>query len=115
MTLEIETSDGNVFADLGLANPAELSLKSHLTMQINSILEHRHLKQADAADLLGIPQPKVSNLMRGKLDGFSVEKLIHFLIRLDRNVEIRVKKNTSRVKKTQVVVIAEKRAAVAAK
>ena len=115
MTLEIESSSGNIFADLGFANPEELSLKSQLTMQITSVLQHRHVTQTAIADLLGIPQPKVSNLMRGKLEGFSVEKLIHFLIRLDRNVEISIKKNRSRVKKPQVVVIAEKRAAVAAK
>ena len=61
-------------------------------MTIKRIIKGRRLKQAEAAELLGIPQSKVSNLMNAKLDGFSVERLMKLLTLLNRDIEIRVKK-----------------------
>ncbi len=85
-------SDSNVFADLGLDNPDELKLKSKIAMSINTIIKYRGLKQAEAAAILGISQPQVSSLKRGKLYRFSVEKLFNILNALDRDVEIIIKK-----------------------
>lgn len=84
-------SSGNVFADLGLPDAEELLVKSNLAMKINMIIEKRHLSQTQAAAILGIPQPKVSMIQNGKLRGFSLEKLCHFLTLLGRDVDIVVK------------------------
>lgn len=93
---KIEKSSGNVFADLGFADAEERSFKAFLAMRINSIISRRHVNQTEAGKILGIPQSKVSQLRNGKLDVFSVEKLLYLLLRLDRNIDIRISKNTSK-------------------
>jgi predicted XRE-type DNA-binding protein len=92
MTEEIKvySGSGNVFADLGLPNPDELLIKAKLAHQISELISERQLTQIEAAELLGIDQPKVSALVRGKLSGFSIERLFRFLNALGSNVEIRV-------------------------
>lgn len=89
--LEYEVGSGNVFADLGLPDAEELKAKALLVIEIVQIVEARGLKQAEAAEIMGIDQPKVSQLMRGKLDGFSMERLYRFLNALGRDVEIVVR------------------------
>ncbi|MGP0066972.1 MAG: helix-turn-helix domain-containing protein [Isosphaeraceae bacterium] len=84
----IEPSSGNVFADLALKNPEEMLAKAELVQRICDIIAERKLTQTKAATLLGIDQPKVSALMRGKLDGFSIDRLFRFLNALGRDVEI---------------------------
>ncbi len=84
----IEPSSGNVFADLGLDNPEELLAKAELVQRIADIIVERKLTQVRAAKLLGVDQPKVSALLRGKLDGFSTDRLFRFLNALGRDVEI---------------------------
>jgi predicted XRE-type DNA-binding protein len=86
--IEYEESSGNVFADLGLPDADELLLKAGLVRQITLILEERGLSQAEAARILGTHQPKVSQLVRGSLGGFSLERLIRYLNALGRDVEI---------------------------
>jgi len=87
-TPEHTVSSGNVFADLGLPNAEELQAKAALAHQIASIVTHRHLTQVEAAGILGTGQPKVSELLAGRLDGFSIERLIRYLNALDRDVQI---------------------------
>ncbi len=82
---------GNVFADLGFPNSEELLAKAELAQKIAAIISRRRLTQAEAATLLGVDQPKVSALLRGRLSGFSLERLMRFLILLGRDVEIVVK------------------------
>lgn len=82
---------GNVFADLGLAGSEELQAKADLIIQITRAIEQRALTQSEAADILGIDQPKISALMRGRLSGFSMERLTRFLNALGRDVEIVVR------------------------
>jgi len=89
---EIEQGSGNVFADLGLAEAAELEAKAQLALRITEIVRGRHLTQAEAADVLGATQPIVSKLMNGQLHGFSLERLVRFLNALDRDVEIVVRR-----------------------
>ena len=89
--LEYEVGSGNVFADLGLPDAEELKAKSELAIEVIEIIEERGLKQAEAAEIMGIDQPKVSLLVRGKLGGFSMERLYRFLNALGRDVEIVVK------------------------
>lgn len=88
---EITRGTGNVFADLGLPDAGERQTKTRLALALNRIIEDQALKQVDAARLLGIPQPKVSALVNYRLDGFSVEKLIDFIVALGRDVEITVR------------------------
>ena len=88
---DVITSSGNVFEDLGLSEPSDRLAKAELARKIAEIITKRHLNQADAAKLLGVDQPKVSSVMNGRLSGFSLERLIHFLNVLGREVQIVVK------------------------
>jgi predicted XRE-type DNA-binding protein len=87
----VEASSGNVFADLGLKDPEELLARAELVQRIADILAERKLSQVRAAQVLGIDQPKVSALLRGKLDGFSTDRLFRFLNALGRDVEITIR------------------------
>ena len=89
--ITVEKSSGNVFADLGFANPEREQLKAHLTLQIYRIIKKRGLTQAEAGAVLGIKQPHVSALMRNRSGDFSVERLMDFLIALGQDVEITVR------------------------
>ena len=84
-------SSGNVFADLGFANADEMLAKADLAIKIADILRHRKLTQTQAADVLGVDQPKISALIRGRLSGFSIERLLRFLLRLGTDVSITIK------------------------
>jgi predicted XRE-type DNA-binding protein len=84
-------SSGNVFADLGIADPEDALAKAELARAITTLIAERHLTQSQAAELLGIDQPKVSALVRGRLTGFSIDRLLRFLLALDRDVEIVIK------------------------
>lgn len=86
--VDYTASSGNVFADLEIAEPEEARVKAELARQIGGIIGERRLTQAQSADLLGIDQPKVSALLRGRLSGFSTERLFKFLNALDRDVQI---------------------------
>ncbi|MGA2966001.1 MAG: helix-turn-helix transcriptional regulator [Terriglobales bacterium] len=81
---------GNIFADLGVANPEEARAKADLVDRIVDIIQERKLTQVQAAKALGIDQPKVSALMRGRLAGFSIERLLRFLLLLGQDVQIAV-------------------------
>ena len=87
----ITRGSGNVFADLGLPDPGERQTKTRLALAINRLIKGQNLKQAEAALLLVVPQPKVSALVNYRLDGFSVEKLMDFIVALGRDVEIVVR------------------------
>jgi len=89
--IAVEESSGNVFADLGLSNPEERLAKADLAIAISREVQARGLTQAEAADLLGVAQPDVSNLMRGRLSGYSLERLTRLLNALGQDVEIRVR------------------------
>jgi predicted XRE-type DNA-binding protein len=87
----VVASSGNVFADLGLQDAAELDTKVRLAVAVNRLLESRRLTQAAAAIALSINQPKISALKHYKLEGFSVERLMTFLTALGSDIEIRVR------------------------
>lgn len=87
---KITRGSGNVFADLRLANAEERLLKAQLAVQIQQLIKRRGLTQARVAPLLGLDQPKVSQLMRGLLSGFSVERLFDIVNRLGHNIEVRI-------------------------
>ena len=95
---EYVRSSGNVFADLGLANPEELLATASLATKIIEGIQRRKLTQIQAARLLGVDQPKISALKQGRLDGFSIERLMRLLMRLGCDIEIAVReKARSRV------------------
>ena len=81
-------SSGNVFADMGLPDAVELDTKARLGAAICRIVERRRLTQAQVAAKLGVNQPKVSALLHYKLEGFSVERLMRFLVVLGQDIEI---------------------------
>jgi len=86
-----ERSSGNVFADLGLPNPEDRLAKAALARRISEVIAERRLTQLEAAALLGIDQPKIFALVRGRLGRFSLERLMRFLNVLGRDVQIIVK------------------------
>ncbi|MBI1787933.1 MAG: XRE family transcriptional regulator [Acidobacteria bacterium] len=89
--LEQEPGSGNVFADLGLTDAGEHLIKAGLVVKIDRIIRQRELTQAAAAQLIGIDQPKVSAMLAGQFRGYSVERLMRFLVALGQDVEIVVK------------------------
>lgn len=102
---KIHRSSGNVFADLGVANPKRVLARSRIMARIADILRERKLTQQRASRILGIPQSKVSCLMNGKLSMFSLDHLFELLNALDSDVEIiiRPKTDVERIATTQVV------------
>jgi predicted XRE-type DNA-binding protein len=97
-------SSGNVFADLGLRDAGEEQTRVHLAVAINQIIEAQHLSQTAAARLLNINQPKISALVNYRLEGFSVERLMHFLNALDRDVEIVIRRRPRSKRMARIVV-----------
>ena len=93
---EVTAGSGNVFADLGHKDPDESKAKADLAWYITSIIKEQRLTQSAAAEILGIDQPKVSNLVRGKLRDFSLERLIRFVIALGNDVRIEVNEPAKR-------------------
>jgi predicted XRE-type DNA-binding protein len=89
--LEFEVSSGNVFADLGVPKPEEALLKAELALAIAQLIRRRGLTQKDSAALLGETQPHVSQLLRGQLRGFSVERLIRHLLALGQEIEVSIR------------------------
>jgi predicted XRE-type DNA-binding protein len=94
--LERQSSGGNVFADLGLAGAEEHLIKAGLVQKIGRIIERRGLTQTAAAQAMGIDQPKVSAMLAGHFRGYSVERLMRFLVALGQDVEIVVKPSKRR-------------------
>ena len=90
--ISVEQGSGNVFADLNIPDPEEAMAKAQLASRISDIISHRHLTQEKAAEILGIKQPHVSDLVRGRLKHFTMDRLFRFLNALDRDVQIVIKK-----------------------
>ncbi len=86
--IDYEVGSGNVFTDLGFERPEEELAKARMALRINEIIKEQDLTQKEAAKLLGIDQPKVSALKNGRLEGFSLERLISFLTALNLDVDI---------------------------
>jgi predicted XRE-type DNA-binding protein len=90
--IDVVQSSGNVFADLHRAHAEEKQTKVRLAVAINQIIQSRKLSQIAAARRLNVNQPKVSALSNYQLHGFSVERLMNFLIALDRDVDIVIRR-----------------------
>jgi predicted XRE-type DNA-binding protein len=84
----VTRSSGNVFADLGIKDPDEALLKAQLASRIAQAISAKKLTQAEAGRQLGIDQPKVSALLRGRLKGFSTDRLLKYVRLLGSDVEV---------------------------
>ena len=91
-TRSVTRSSGNIFADLGLPNADEHMLKARFVVLISKRIEQLGLTQQTAAKRMGIKQPDVSNILRGRFEGFSLERLLGFVRALGSDVEIKVKR-----------------------
>ena len=88
----ITGSSGNVFEDLGF-EPEEaenLRLRAQLLVELERTLKARVRTQAEAAQLLGVQQPRVSDIARGRVDRFSLDALVNMLTKLGRHVRVEV-------------------------
>lgn len=92
MSEKITRGSDNIFKDLGFENPEEYQAKADLALHIIKIIESRRLTQKEAAAVIGAAQPDLSKLKHGQLRGFTLDRLFSFLLRLNRNIEIRVTK-----------------------
>jgi predicted XRE-type DNA-binding protein len=92
----VERGSGNVFADLGLPDAEERLAKANLAHKICALIAAAGLTQTAAAKQLGIDQPKVSMLIRGRLKDFSTERLMNFLVMLGQDVVIDVREPEDR-------------------
>jgi predicted XRE-type DNA-binding protein len=91
----VSDSSGNVFEDLGRPNADELQLKVRLAVAINHVLEARGLRQVEAARALGAKQPEISALANYKLTGFSLGRLVTYLVNLNQDIEIAIRPSHS--------------------
>ena len=89
--IEIEKGNTNVYADLGRADADAMLVKAQLTSKIADIMKRRRLTQMEAAELFGMPQPKVSAMLNGRFRGISEERMMRCLLALGQNVQIVVK------------------------
>ena len=94
MATKIERSSGNVFRDLGFGTQEaeNLRVRSELMIQIRKLIEQRRLTQAGAAKMFGVTQPRVSDLVRGRIDLFSIDTLVKMLAQAGVQVRLVVKR-----------------------
>ena len=95
--IEIEMSSGNVFADVGLPDADKLKIKSGLVVEITKAVRNLGLSQEEAGRRMGLPQPKLSGLLRGDFSNVSERKLMDCLNRLGYDIEIKVRPATAPV------------------
>lgn len=104
--IKVTVGSKNVYADMGYANPEEALIKAKIANLICDLVNSRNLSQSESARILKIDQPRVSDLMCGRLKRFSTEKLFEFLNALGQDIEIRIKKKPSSHKYAEVRVVA---------
>jgi predicted XRE-type DNA-binding protein len=89
--IAMEKGTGNVYADLGYVDSDDMLVKAQIVAKIAEIIEHRRLTQEQAAEILGLTQPKISRLLRGQFRGVSERRLLRCLTKLGRDVQIVVR------------------------
>ena len=101
----IEKGSGNIFADIGFANDQEMLVKANLALKISEIITQRRMTQIEASAILGMPQPKLSKLLRGQFHGVSETKMLECLNKLGRDIQIVIRKanRDKRIGRTSVV------------
>lgn len=104
--IPVQASSGNIFADLGRPDAEEALARVRLAQQIAGLIDRKGLNQSEAAELMGLDQPKVSALVRGRLSGFSTDRLLRCLMSLGQDVEIVVRDKPLDQPKAHISVIA---------
>jgi predicted XRE-type DNA-binding protein len=94
-TLEVATTSANIFADLGLPDAQGHFLKAQIVGELYRLTKERKLTQTAAGRLMGISQPEVSRLFKGRFRDYSVERLLGFLTAFDSDVDIIVRPRTT--------------------
>ena len=102
--VEVEEGSGNVFRDLGVKNPEEAMMKAKLALVITTLIQDLHLTQSAVAAKLGIDQPKVSLILRGRLREFSIERLFRFVGALEQDITITIRPRPRNAKGQRVIV-----------
>jgi len=88
--IQVTPSNGNVFADLGFENPEEELAKAKLVSALAEVIERQKLTQANVATILGVGQPTISKLLRGRTSGFTCDRLMHLLNLLGQDIDISI-------------------------
>jgi predicted XRE-type DNA-binding protein len=99
----VEIGSGSVYEQLGYKDHKEMETKAHLVMEITKAIKKKKITQTQAAEMLGISQPKLSGLLNGHFRGYSIERLMHFLTELGKDVDIIVR-SKPRYRKARVSV-----------
>ncbi|MGA8871755.1 MAG: helix-turn-helix transcriptional regulator [Candidatus Acidiferrales bacterium] len=94
--IAVEKSSGNIYADLGYVDSDDMLVKAQIVAKIAEIIDQRHLTQEQAAEMLGLTQPKISRLLRGQFRGVSERRLLRCLTKLGRDVQILVRQTPRR-------------------
>ena len=100
----VTVGSGNVFADIGVPHPEEALAKAGLVHAIAAVIERKKMTQKAVAELIGVAQPKISNLLNGNTLGFSSDRLIEFLLRLGYDVDINVRRPRGRLRRGKLTV-----------
>ena len=104
--IPVVRGSGNVFADMGFAQPEEELTKAKLASLIRRVIERKRMTQAIAGAVMGIDQPKVSALLNGRLGNFSSERLMRFLTSLGQDVKITIKSKPDGRERGRIQVVA---------
>jgi len=107
-SIGVRQSSGNIYQDLGVPESGQALVKAELAARIADVIAKHHLTQAAAAKILEIDQPTVSDLMRGRLRGFSSDRLFRFLNALGKDVEIVIRPRRRGSSRPRIRVIEEK-------
>jgi predicted XRE-type DNA-binding protein len=99
----VEMGEGSIYEQLGYKEHKEMETKATLVMEITKAIRKKKITQTEAAEMLGISQPKLSGLLNGCFRGYSVERLMHFLTELGKDVDIIVR-SKPRNRKARVMV-----------
>lgn len=105
--IEITKSSGNVFEDMNFPDAQEALAKSKLAMMIYVIIESQGLNQVEAAKIMGTEQARVSDIIRGKLSGFTIDRLLKFLLALGQDIEIKIKNHNKNDQPPSISVLKE--------
>jgi predicted XRE-type DNA-binding protein len=97
--IKMEVGSGNIFADLGLPDAEDMLLKSQIVVALHRLIKARKLTQTEAAKRIGIGQPDLSNVLRGRFRGYSAERLMRMLTAFGQDVDITVRPRRGKSKR----------------
>lgn len=103
----VQSSSGNVFADLGFEDSEQRLLKAKIASKIAQLIQQKGWTQAETAERIRLDQPKVSRLLRGQLSGFSADRLFAVLNRLGHSIEVRISARAKAPEKSHIHVTIE--------